>query len=110
MRPPKMPAPLPSNADEARRTNLLLESLQHDLSAVAEGIVDLQRKMTAMAAQSQVTADDVAVMKPIVQQNTRDIAQNTRDIAEIKAGIGRIEQKLTSFDHRLTTVEQKVAA
>ena len=103
MTPAKKPAPLPSNADEARRTNLLLESLQDDLGAVAEGVVDLQRKMTGMAAQSQATADDVAVMKPIVQQNTRDIA-------EIKAGIGRIERKLTSFDRRLTTVEQKVAA
>ena len=109
MPPPKEPTPLPSNADEARRTNLLLERMQRDISTVAEGVVDLQRKTTLMATQLQAVTDDMAVVKPVVQQNTRDIAQNTRDISEIKAGIGRIEQQLTSFNQRLTTVEQKVA-
>ena len=97
------PVPLPSNAAEACRTNLLLESMQKDIGTMAEGVVDLQRQMAAMGVQLQAVVDDVAMIKPTVQRNTQDIA-------EMKAGITRIEQKLTSFDQRLMLVEQKVTA
>ena len=97
------PVPLPSNADEARRTNLLLESMQKDIGTVAEGVVDLQRNFATMATQLQTVMADVTVIKPTVQRNAQDSA-------ETKAGINRIEQKLTSFDQRLMLVEQKVTA
>jgi len=83
--------PEPINWNEVKT---LLEKLEKDIGLVAEGVVDVNRKMTAMASQLKTVAEDVAIVKPAVQKNTKDIDEIRKDVREIKNRLSLAEAKL----------------
>ena len=119
-RRPNKPLKTPTASEEARGTNVLLEALGKEVTLVAEGVVDLQRRLTRVEEDTtslpplrdevKSIGDIVRTLAKNLQGVTFSTAKSSQDIENVKTELRLIRSDLTTFDKRLTTVEEKLPA
>ena len=126
--------PVKKPADEARRTNVLLESLTKDVNAVAEAVGGLPGRLDRVERTLSDVALDVDVMKPVVKslasvpdelrsqadvlrKAARDLneltyssAKTNQELDTVKTELRLVRSDLTTFEKRLDTVEAKAGS
>ena len=81
---PPMPAKKPSNHSEARRTNVLLEAIQKDITLLSEGFADVHREVDGLKTWRTKSTEELDLIKAIVRQNADDVSRLTEDMGLLK--------------------------
>ena len=117
--PRKKPALMPAAADEARRTNVLLESIQREMTLMAEGVVDVRarvRRMEDEVASLPPLRDEVKSIGDGLRSLVKDIeffkysaARTPQELEAVKTELRLIRSDLHAFEKRLTPLETRLA-
>lgn len=100
MKRPRKPAKNSANDAEARRTNVLLEFIRKDISAVAEAVSGLTTRFETFERRLAKLEEEVGLMRVILQDIEGRLTQLEKDFKGSKE----------TFDKRLSTVEAKLTS
>jgi len=119
-RRPHKPLKEPTSAAQARRTNALLEALGKEVTLVAEGVVDLQRRLKRVEEETATLPplrDEVKSMGDILRTVARDLdgmrystAKTSQETEALKTELRLVRSDLSTFTKRLSEVEAKLAS
>ena len=124
MRPPRKPAPVPSNTDESRRTNVLLEALRKKFHAFGEGLAAARRKLGSVKAavgdldaDMRLVKDEFKSMANVLRAHGEDLkvlryttGESSRELEHVKTELRLIRGDLNAYAKRLADVEARLAA
>lgn len=111
------PAPKPANNSETQRTNVLLETLQKDVSVIAEGVVDVQGRVKRLEddlGSLTPLCDEVKSMGDVLRGVAKELdvvrfstTESHHELGRVKTELRLIRSDLKAFDKRLALVEAK---
>ena len=107
-----------------RHTTALMEHMTKEVKIVAEGHGILVKKIDKIESElGEVKKDvhelknDMAIMKPIVVANNKELAANSKDLKEIKSELHSMNMAIMETSHetkdhekRIKKIEEKVFA
>lgn len=105
-----------------RHTTALMEHVTKEVKVVAEGHGILVKKIDKIKSDIGELKEDMAIVKPVVERNSKDIQELKTDVQEVKKDIREVKSELHSMnmaimetshetkDHekRIKKIEEKV--
>ncbi len=91
-----------------RHTTALMEHMTKEVKGVAEGHGILAKKIDRVEAGLEELREDMAIIKPAVEQNCKDIREIKTDIGEIKKDMKEVKSELHSVKMAVMTVNHEV--
>ena len=129
---PKSAKKLPTVAEEARHTSVLLETIHKEIQVIAEGQNSLRSELDTVKSAVLDVSSDVERMKPIVhslapvpdeleslgdvlRKTAKDVgaltystAKANQELETVKTELRLVRSDLKTIDERLSTAENKL--
>ena len=119
-RPSRKPPPQSTGADETRRTNMLLESLRKEITLVAEGVVDVRRRLKKVEGETALLPtlrDEVKSLGDVLRSTVDDLkalrfftGDTPRELEAVKTELRLVRSDLSAYAKRLETAEARLPA
>jgi chromosome segregation ATPase len=90
---PRKPAKRPSNASEARRTNVLLEEIRAQFKAFGEGLTSVSKRLDRLAKDVESLGDWARKFSLELQALRTDVNELKKDMKDIKERLATVEAR-----------------
>ena len=90
---PRKAAKKPTNASEARRTNMLLEKLLAEFKTFGEGLADLRARVARLEPVVNQLVAEFQTFKIALQEVAKDVAELKKDVKDVKERLTIVETK-----------------
>ena len=89
-------------------TKILMEKMDSTVKTVTEQYGSIIKKIDNVASDVSDLKEDMAIVKPVVEQNSKDIQELKRDMKEVKSELHSVKMAVMTVSHEVGNHEKRI--